>query len=268
MSENTMRRIDALPRGNRKRIRMERDPVCLMTLDPRQAAAMVEYDGRAYYFCSTGCRDQFVAQPEIFLRMTPAMRLTVGVMGSADLIQIPDLKEKAYALGKAVGERGFVLITGGCPGLPYACARGAHEAGGLSIGISPALSLDEHVHRYLSPVDAFDVIVYTGSGLMGREVTNIHSSDVVIILGGRSGTLGEFAIAYDEGKLIGVLQGTGGITDHLPQIIESFGTKDTGARVIYEHDPKVLIDKLSEAYTSRHYRRPSTFCNDHVSTGG
>ncbi|MFZ5593982.1 MAG: hypothetical protein ACOY4D_06955 [Pseudomonadota bacterium] len=35
-------------------------------------------------------------------------------------------------------------------------------------------------------------------------------------MGGRSGTLGEFAIAYDEGKLIGVLQGSGGITEKIP----------------------------------------------------
>ena len=36
---------------------------------------------------------------------------------------------------------------------------------------------------------------------MGREVVNIRSSDVVIIIGGRSCTLGEFSIAYDEGQV-------------------------------------------------------------------
>lgn len=247
---------------------IERDPVCLMALNPRQAAAMIEYEGRAYYFCSRDCRDKFAANPRIFVNKAPGMRLAVGVMGSAETTQATDIQEKAYALGKAIGERGFVLITGACPGLPYACALGARAAGGLSVGISPALSLDEHVHRYLAPSDAFDLIIYTGSGLMGREVTNIRSSDVVIILGGRSGTLGEFAIAYDEGKLIGVLQGTGGITGHLPRIIESFGAKDTGARVVYESDPESLVAKLSESYTGGHYRRPSTFCEDRVATEG
>jgi predicted Rossmann-fold nucleotide-binding protein len=53
---------------------------------------------------------------------------------------------------------------------------------------------------------------------MGREVVNIRSSDVVIIIGGRSGTLGEFSIAYDEGKLIGILIGTGGITSEIKHI--------------------------------------------------
>ena len=74
---------------------------------------------------------------------------------------------------------------------------------------------------------------------------------MVAIVGGRSGTLGEFAIAYDEGKLIGVLAGSGGITARIPELIAGFG-KDTGAHVIYEADPKALIRKLSEAYTAHH----------------
>ena len=99
------------------------------------------------------------------------MRLTVDAMGSAAGDFPSAAKEKAYALGQAIGRRGFVLISGACPGLPYEYVRGAQNEGGLSVGISPALSLDEHVHKYLSPSDVFDVLIYTGSGLMGREVT-------------------------------------------------------------------------------------------------
>lgn len=244
---------------------MIRDPVCLMVLDPRQAKAMVEHRGQTYYFCSEGCKQKFLAQPDLFLNKAPGMRLAVGVMGSASGEFSSAAKAQAYALGRAVAERGFILITGACPGLPYECARGARESGGLSVGISPALSLDEHVHKYLSPADVFDVLIYTGSGLMGREVTNIRSSDMVVIVGGRSGTLGEFAIAYDEGKLIGVLEGSGGITAQIPELVASFG-KDTGAHVIYEADPKTLIHELSEAYTTHHYKHPSCFC-DHSPAG-
>jgi len=247
---------------------MIRDPVCLMTIDPRAAAAMTEHAGRAYYFCSTGCRDRFLAQPEIFVNKAPGMRLTVGVMGSAEQTQQPAFEQKAYALGKAIAGQGFIVVTGACPGLPHACARGARDAGGFSVGISPGLSLDEHVHKYLSPSDAFDVIIYTGSGLMGREVTNIRSSDMVVIVGGRSGTLGEFAIAYDEGKLIGVLQGTGGITDHLPEIVKSFGDKDTGAQLLYRSEPGALIQALGRAYTGGHFRKPSCFCNETGAASG
>lgn len=247
---------------------MIRDPVCLMPLDPHQAHAMVQHGGRAYYFCSEGCKEKFLVAPARFLDKAPGMCLTVGVMGAADEPQSPEIVRKARLLGRAIAEQGFILITGACPGLPYECASGAREGGGLSVGISPALSLDEHVHKYLSPSDAYDVLIYTGSGLMGREVTNIRSSDMVVIAGGRSGTLGEFAIAYDEGKLIGVLQGSGGITDHLPEIVTSFGGKETGARLVYETDPAALIHRLAETYTAHHYRKPSCFCSEHVAAGG
>jgi len=241
---------------------MVRDPVCLMELEPRNAKAVAEYEGRSYYFCSEQCKERFLKRPQTFLDKAPSMRFTVGVMGSADHDQPQQAKDAAYALGEAIAKRNFVLITGACPGLPYECARGATTSGGLSIGISPALSLDEHVHKYHSPSDCFDVIIYTGSGLMGREVTNIRSSDMVIILGGRSGTLGEFAIAYDEGKLIGVLEGSGGITAKIPDIVASFDDKDTGAQVIYDADPQQLMTKLAEAYTTEHYKRPSCFCHE------
>jgi len=246
---------------------MVRDPACLMELDPRNAKAMAEYKGRSYYFCSAQCKEKFLARPETFIDKALGMRLTVGVMGSADSEQVQQMEEIAYALGEAIAKRGFVLITGACPGLPYECARGATNGGGLSVGISPALSLDEHVHKYHSPSDNFDVIIYTGSGLMGREVTNIRSSDMVIILGGRSGTLGEFSIAYDEGKLIGVLEGSGGITAKIPDIIASFGGKDTGARLIYDADPERLVAMLSETYLTAHYKHPSCFCNESSLTG-
>ncbi len=54
---------------------MTRDPVCLMTLDPRRAAAMVEHNGQTYYFCSDGCKQKFLVRPEQFLDKAPGMRL-------------------------------------------------------------------------------------------------------------------------------------------------------------------------------------------------
>jgi predicted Rossmann-fold nucleotide-binding protein len=61
---------------------------------------------------------------------------------------------------------------------------------------------------------------------MGREVVNIRSSDIVLIVGGRSGTLGEFSIAYDEGELIGVLLDTGGITSGYKEYCQNHKEKD------------------------------------------
>jgi hypothetical protein len=39
----------------------------------------------------------------------------------------------------------------------------------MVVGISPGLSLDEHVQKYRSPTEGFDVLIYTGSGLMGAR---------------------------------------------------------------------------------------------------
>ena len=168
------------------------------------------------------------------------MKLKIGVMGHAGS-DLPEKEKKmAFELGKAIAEQDGITITGGCPGYPFEAAKGAASQGGLVIGISPGLSLWEHVNKYHSPTEHHDVLIFTGSGLMGREVVNIRSSDMVVIIGGKSGTLGEFAIAYDEGKLIGVLMGTGGITTEIKHLVRVI-RKDTGAKVLYDHDPRRLI---------------------------
>jgi uncharacterized protein (TIGR00725 family) len=176
--------------------------------------------------------------------------MAVGVMGSAGGKLDPGLREKMRDLGAAIARRGYVLITGIAPGLPHDAVLGAKSAGGLVVGISPALDLMEHIGRYSSPTRGYDAIIYTGSGLMGREIENIRSCDVVIFAGGRSGTLGEFAIAYDEGKVIGVLRGTGGVSDQLEKIVEMVN-KPTGAIVCYNTAPELLLDELEMVYRQR-----------------
>src|SRR6266540_3955058 len=149
------------------------------------------------------------------------MKLTIGGMGSSGGDLSEEIKKKVFRLGEAIAERDAVLITGGCPGLPYEAVCGARAKGGFVVGISPGLSIEEHRGKYRSPVDCFDVLIYTGSGLMGREITNIRSCDIVVIAGGRTRTLGELAIAYDEGRLIGVLTGTSGVTEMVEEIIRA-----------------------------------------------
>lgn len=191
------------------------------------------------------------------------MRLTIGVMGSATAVADEVQDVRLEELGRAIAEHECTLITGACPGLPYAAVRGARSAGGLIVGISPGLSRDEHVKKYQSPVEGFDVITYTGSGLMGREIENIRSSDIVVIAGGHSGTLGEFAIAYDEGKLIGVLTGTGGVADAVPELV-AICAKETGSVVIYDEDPPRLIERLVTYYGQEHYKHPNCFHDPRV----
>ena len=175
------------------------------------------------------------------------MRIKIGVMGSAGGKLRQGVCERVYQLGKEIAKHNCVVVTGGCPGLPFEATRGAKEAGGMTVGISPGLDLEEHVNEYRSPVDFLDILIFTGSGLMGREVIAVRSCDILIIVGGRSGTLGEFSIAYDEGKVIGVLEGTGGITAEIRDIVRAI-KKETGSKIVYSSDPVALVEKLIEHF--------------------
>ncbi len=175
------------------------------------------------------------------------MKVQIGVMGSAGGTITADQLELARRVGHRIAERGAVIVTGACPGLPHAAVLGAHDAGGTSLGVSPAHSREEHVNVYSSPLQPYSTMVFTGSGLMGRETHNIHSSDFVIFVGGRSGTLGEFCIAYDEGKLIGVLTNSGGISNEFERIA-GLVQKATGSTIITDDAPEKLVDRCFEYY--------------------
>ena len=183
------------------------------------------------------------------------VNIQIGVMGSAGGDITADHLELARRLGRRIAELGCVIVTGACPGLPHAAALGAHDAGGISLGVSPAHSREEHVDVFESPLEPYTTIVFTGSGLMGREVHNIHSSDFVLFVGGRSGTLGEFCIAYDEGKLIGVLRDSGGISNDFAGIAQLV-RKSTGAAIVEDADPERLVDTCLARYVGE--QRPSS----------
>jgi len=194
------------------------------------------------------------------------LRIQVGVMGSAGGRMKRGIRQKARELGQAIAEQNCVMVTGACPGLPYDAVCGCKAAGGMTAGISPALDLYEHINRYQSPYEGFDVMIYTGDGLMGREVTGIRSCDIVVLLGGRSGTLGEFAIAYDEGKVIGVLSGTGGVADHVDELVTIINKK-TGAHLEFDDNPRKLMERLIKAYVRRKGKPPARLQNESAGAG-
>ncbi|MFN0280247.1 MAG: heavy metal translocating P-type ATPase [Pyrinomonadaceae bacterium] len=53
--------------ADEKPVEIHIDPVCKMLVTPETAAATHEHKGTTYYFCMTGCRDKFAADPEGFL---------------------------------------------------------------------------------------------------------------------------------------------------------------------------------------------------------
>jgi uncharacterized protein (TIGR00725 family) len=178
----------------------------------------------------------------------------IGVMGSSNdsLNEVDCLQfsETAERLGAAIARHGCLLVTGATTGLPDLVSRAARRQGGLTVGISPASSAVEHVERFRYPLDGVDVMIYTGFGLKGRNVVNIRSSDIVVIFGGGMGTLNEFTIAYDEGKVIGILEGIGGMADHLREVVRC-AQKPTTAQLIYASEPERLIEECLAVWHSR-----------------
>ncbi|MEK7150697.1 MAG: hypothetical protein AAB783_00655 [Patescibacteria group bacterium] len=157
-----------------------------------------------------------------------------------------DALDKAKEIGREIARQGGVLVNGATSGFPYWSAIGAKEEEGFTIGISPAATEKEHVEKYKLPLDYMDMIVYTGFGYSGRNLLLTRSADAVIIGCGRIGTLNEFTDSFEDGKPIGILTGTGGTTDMLKDIITASNRIADNTKVIYESDPKILIQKLTE----------------------
>src|ERR1700759_1265641 len=56
---------------------LAKDPVCGMTVDPAKAKATAEHAGQRYYFCCTGCAQQFQSNPEQYMRPKSGL-VTIG----------------------------------------------------------------------------------------------------------------------------------------------------------------------------------------------
>ncbi|MEX1014524.1 MAG: hypothetical protein WDZ80_05175 [Candidatus Paceibacterota bacterium] len=153
-----------------------------------------------------------------------------------------DALEKAEMIGREIAKQGIILVTASTSGIPYWAAKGAKKEGGTVIGFSPAPSKDSHVNKFKLPLDFHDVIIYTGLNYSGRNLILIRSSDAVIHICGRVGTLNEFTIGFEDKKPLGILEGTGGTADLIRNILEN-SNKGMG-KTIFSKDPIKLLDRV------------------------
>ena len=166
----------------------------------------------------------------------------ICVSGAAAGKSVGPAVKLAADVAKEIVARGHIVLTGATKGIPYAAAVAAKKAGGMSIGFSPAASRRAHVMKYRLPLDGFDTILYTGFEYTGRNLILVRSSDAVITVGGRIGTLNEFTIAIEEHKPLGVLMGSGGMTDEIEWVLKA--AQRTRAGIIFDDDPKRLVDRV------------------------
>jgi len=171
------------------------------------------------------------------------LQYSICVSGAAAGPTVTADADLAERLGEAIAKAGHVLTTGATVGLPYYAARGAQSQGGMSVGFSPASSLREHLRKYRLPRDVFDFINFTGMNYVGRDLYLVQSSDAVLSVGGRIGSLHEFTSALESGKPCGVLTGSGGAADIIPGLVESLQPK-FNEMIIYDENPERLVERI------------------------
>jgi uncharacterized protein (TIGR00725 family) len=171
----------------------------------------------------------------------------ICVSGAAKGDSVEEGRLLAGRMGETIAKGGHSLLTGATVGLPNYAAEAYKAAGGtMSVGISPAASKIEHVMKYHLPVDAYDTILYTGLHYIGRDTLLITSSDAVVSIGGRLGTLHEFTIAMESDTPIGFLQGAGGVSTEIQEILEAAGHSRADNPVYFSEDPHELLADLTK----------------------
>jgi len=130
-------------------------------------------------------------------------RYQILVIGHDDAGCTSNHEKMAYETGKEIAKSGAVLITGGLGGVMKAASHGAHDAGGLAVGIIPQNDAS-FANQYC------DIIIPTGMGHT-RDFLTALSADGVIVIGGGSGTLTEICASYVHKKPIAALKNSAGV---------------------------------------------------------
>lgn len=150
-------------------------------------------------------------------------------MGGGEIVNAGDY-EVARHLGALIAKEGWILLNGGrASGIMEASARGAKENGGLTIGILPGDN-PEWASEYI------DIPILTGIGF-ARNYINVLTSEVVVALPGRTGTISEIALALNIGKKVISLNFDLG---------PLFANYTENKQLIYAKQPEEVIDLIKK----------------------
>lgn len=179
--------------------------------------------------------------------MTPERKLQIGVMGScADLSYGRGVETAAEAIGELIAKSGNALIFGAekdRDSLSAAACRGAKKRGGLVIGITYGRRHDDILEKNV------DAVISSGMERGGgREFVLTLSCDVIITIGGGSGTLNEIAVAYQTGIPIVALKGSGGWSDLL---VDKFLDERKKVKIEAVDTPEKAVEKAIELAEQR-----------------
>src|SRR5713101_2193494 len=147
--------------------------------------------------------------------------------------------DAAKEVGAQIAARNAITVTGGLGGVMEAACRGGKEKGGMVVGIIPNEDMS-----YANPY--CDIIIPTGIGF-ARNFITAYSADVAIVVGGGAGTYIEACVAYQKGKPIVALTGTGGTAD---KIADTFLDDRKTVKVISASSPKDAVEQALDHATN------------------
>ncbi len=170
----------------------------------------------------------------------PLRKPQVAIMGSSEADE--QMLSLAREAGAVVAKLGAALVTGGRGGIMEAASQGAAEAGGLVLAVTPGTDMNE-ANRYAH------YVIPTGLG-WARNVITAISGDIIVMVGGASGTLSEIAFAWMYNRPIVALSESGGwakklaghaIDHRRTDVIADCRTIDDLERILREMlaDPKI-----------------------------
>ncbi|MET7029055.1 LOG family protein [Sediminicola luteus] len=110
----------------------------------------------------------------------------VSIFGSARTKEGDPYYELATSIAKSISEAGYGIITGGGPGIMEAGNRGAHLAGGTSVGLNIDLPFEQHDNPYIDADKSLDFDYF-----FVRKVMFVKYSQGFVVMPGGFGTLDE-----------------------------------------------------------------------------
>lgn len=139
---------------------------------------------------------EFVMGFERMSRIGPC----VSIFGSARLKPDNEYYKLATEVAEKIVENGYGVITGGGPGIMEAGNKGAHLAGGTSVGLNIALPFEQHDNPYIDSDKSLDFDYF-----FARKVMFVKYSQGFVVMPGGFGTLDELfeAITLIQTKKIG-----------------------------------------------------------------
>jgi hypothetical protein len=130
---------------------------------------------------------EFVNGYEKMSRIGPC----VSIFGSARTKPDHKYYKLAQSIAKRITESGYGVITGGGPGIMEAGNKGAHLAGGTSVGLNITLPFEQHDNPYIDPDKSIDFDYF-----FVRKVMFVKYSQGFVVMPGGFGTLDEFFEAF------------------------------------------------------------------------